>query len=374
MSTFPLSLPTPRSPVLLRSFFVTPHVLCPASMNLFLWILAVDLLAVLCGVVLLWRYKTLASRARASAAPRALPDTHSETQCEHGAPAKFRKQACALNFRSFHRSRVFIPGDVAISGTDELTVNVVLGLHEPAPGIAGVLCDVDGVFSLVASGRRVGFRVCQIAPLQSDPYAWSHELVLGRWYLVTAVFSHGAMTVYVDGVASSKSAVVNAATHYCGPVRDMQIGANESGVFADQYFDGAVAHIELWTRAFSRMEVANLQLASHKMCVEGEEEELDDLAVLYSMETMDDMFVCDESGNGHHGQMGPQPPEWVLIECSPSSLSAASKKERRPSPPPPVLCATAKSSGVKQRRRPALEPDAPHASLHTAARSSAASS
>lgn len=311
-------------------------------MNLFLWLLFVDALAVCCGVCLFYLYRERQKR-KAAARRAALPsESPSKTECVGGSLA-FRPQSCALNFPLGKRSRVLIEGDADLSGLQEFTVNLVLGLHDTEDGdaVSGVLCDVDGVLSIVASGGCIGFRVCQIAPLESDGYAWSPPLAPGRWYLVSCVFSHGTSTVYVDGVALAKS-TVRSSTPYCGPIRALQLGADEAAVLPGQFFCGAIAHVEVWRRAFSRSDVANLQLLSSATCPPAS---TGDVAMLYSLEHSDAHMVCDESGNGYHGEMDVQAPEWVLIECNrPASPPAPRREKHRASSPPVVRGASPPSS------------------------------
>lgn len=346
------------------------------SLTLFAAVLAVDVLAVCCGVLLFVRHRrrsappppsttssAASSSSPAAAAHRDLPaSADSRTTCVEGAPLAFRARSCALDFGEGGRARVLIEGDADLSGAAEFTINMVLGLHAPmaADGPAGVLCDIDGVLSVVVSRMRVGFRVCQIAPLEDDAFAWSAPLAAGRWYLVSCVFARGTMTVYVDGVALARSRVHAPHTHYCGPIRALQLGAEGSAAFQGQFFAGAVAHVEVWRRAFSRADVAAIELMSCEAVAARTHDPAfghDSLALLYSLEHVDEQCVCDESGRGYHGEMDWDAPRLVLIECAPpaprpAAHSPATAAKRGPQPRP----AATKHAATKHAapRSPAL--------------------
>jgi len=139
-----------------------------------------------------------------------------------------------------------------------------------------------------------------------DNYWWGEDLLVstpslvGAWHMVTATFDGTTRTIYLDGVAvgSDTPSVPNAATN-----ADPEIGRTDAAY--NEYFDGDIDEVRIYSRALSSTEVAALY-GGHSITVNagssGGNGLSGSLTASWSFDasTVSGTTVDDLSGNGHN--------------------------------------------------------------------------
>ena len=159
----------------------------------------------------------------------------------------------------------------------------------------------DYILSLTPEGQ-VRFTVAngEGGGYMDDRLVTARTLPINEWTFVSATFSHGLMSIYIDGVLEeSRLSPIVTHTHREEYEHDeIHIG---SFWHLYQHLDGAIDEVRIHNRALSAAEIAELY---------EEHAELSTLVLHYTFDEDAGANVVDVSGNGNHGVT--EGAEWEL--------------------------------------------------------------